>query len=81
MRVIVTKKEDRTLLECPFCREIHEIYTDSEDFLKRMEERFSEKHSSCSQKEPKTSQIRQGTLFPLEVKAPGKGGPKKGGRR
>jgi len=63
MKVIVTKKEDRTLLECPFCREIHEIYTDSEAFLKRMEERFSEKHSSCSQKEPKTSQTRQGTLF------------------
>jgi hypothetical protein len=81
MKVIVIKEEDRTVVECPFCREIHEICTDSEAFLKRMEERFSQRHALCSQKESKAPQIQQGTLFPVEVKVSGKRGSKKGGRR
>jgi|GEM_PF-1598407 len=62
--VKLTQKEDRFILTCLKCGENHELWTDSERFVRETFERFKERHRSCQS--PKEMKVIQKSLFETE---------------
>lgn len=79
--VKLIQKEERFILTCLKCGENHELWTDSDKFVKETFERFKIRHQACQNlKEPqKEVKVLQKSLFesePVEFE-PGPEGRKK----